>query len=412
MFDPSTIFHLEESPTLNLNRISKEREANGLKVYKFGFGESPFEPPQFVIDALSDNANLTHYSKVEGPRNLRQRISNFHNNANQLNLDPEQIIIGPGSKILIFSILRAIKSADVFLASPSWVSYRPQIEMCGHHLINIETTFEDRWRITLNNFKEALQKKQHKHSIIIINYPGNPDGLSYQEDEMSDLVQCFKDHNCVLISDEIYGLLNFNGNHQSFMSHYPECTIITSGLSKWCGAGGWRFGFAAFGSKLESLTNAVKGIGSETYSCVSSPVIAAAERAYQNFDEMKPYLNWQIAILQSLADYCYSELVAKGLICHPSVGGFYLFPDFENFREKLAKRGIINAVSLCKQLLDETGVALLPAQAFGMPPDSLQARLAYVDFKCSEELEAFSVATTAPQIKEGISKLNEWLTNL
>lgn len=168
---------INESPTLNVNRISKQREQDGLPVFKFGFGESPFEPPKEVISNLQEHADKTYYAKVEGDQALRKRISNFHFQSSGILSTADEVVVGPGSKILIYLIMLAIKDADVLVASPSWVSYRPQINLCGHNIINIPTSIEDRWRITPTNLKIAISEKQQKHTICIINYPGNPDGL-------------------------------------------------------------------------------------------------------------------------------------------------------------------------------------------------------------------------------------------
>ena len=410
--DYSDLHVLKESPTLNINRVSKEREKRGLPVYKFGFGESPFDPPKDVISSLKEHADKTYYAKVEGDEELREKISKFHYDACGIQSSADQVIVGPGSKILIYLIMLSIKDADVLVASPSWVSYRPQIDLCGHNLINIETSLDDRWRITPENLIKAFSQKLRKNTICIVNYPGNPDGLSYTNKEIEELIPIFKSTNCLVISDEIYALLHFANEHSSFQKYYPENTVVTTGLSKWCGAGGWRFGTAIFPEEKHVLQQAVLGLSSETFSCVSSPILKAASAAYHDYAEVKPYLDLQKHILEKIAKYCANTLNEHGIITIHSVGGFYLFPDFSNYREALNRRNIYTSTELCSRLLYDTGVALLPGTAFGMQEDQLLARLAYVDFKMDRHSDSdFKMNIHAIKLTKGIDQLIQWLSN-
>jgi aspartate aminotransferase len=133
---------------------------------------------------------------------------------------------------------------------------------------------------------------------MVFNYPGNPDGLTYTESELTALTTVFRKYNILVISDEIYGLLNHQGNHVSLARFYPEGTIITTGLSKWCGAGGWRLGVALLPTTIEEkLKKTMIGIASETYSCASTPVQYAAIDAYQIGPDVEAYLAHQRRIL-------------------------------------------------------------------------------------------------------------------
>ena len=378
---PEDYFKVGESKTLAINTLSKSMELQGRKIYKFGFGQSPFNPPQNAIDAFAKNVGLTNYSHVQGNIELRERIAHFHKQANGIDTSADDVLVAPGSKILIYSILLAIKNLDVFVPAPSWVSYRPQVELCQHHLINVTTNFEERWRVTPAGLRAAFKKKKRKNSILILNYPGNPDGLSYTENELKALAKTLRELNILVISDEIYALLNFNQSHHSLATFYPEGTITTTGLSKWCGAGGWRLGIALLGKNMDPLfKKALIGIASETYSCTSEPVQMAAIKAYEDFSKTETYLQQQIEILKTVGNFCHRELDKIGIRVHPPEGGFYLFPDFSNFQGKLNAKGIFTADQLCEQLLNETGVALLPGSAFGLKKEILAARLAYVDF--------------------------------
>jgi aspartate aminotransferase len=189
-----------------------------------------------------------------------------------------------------------------------------------------------------------------------------------------------------LLSDEIYGELHHDGRHVSIARFYPEGTIISSGLSKWCGAGGWRLGTFTFPSGLRWLRDAMATVASETYTATSAPIQYAAVRAFQGGMEIERYLLHSRRILKSLGSWIASHLLAAGVDIHQPHGAFYLFPDFTPHRDALRHRDIGTSEQLCERMLDETGVAMLPGSDFGRPAAELTARLAYVDFDGAQAL--------------------------
>ncbi len=401
---------VEESQTLLINTQSKILAEQNRKIIKFGFGQSPFLPPKNVLIALEKAVHHKEYSSVQGDPELRELMSEFHKQHNGLKVDSNNILLAPGSKILIFNILLAFEKADVFIPAPAWVSYAPQTKLAGHNMIRLNTTYKERWRVSSKSINEAVQFKQYRDSILILNYPGNPDGLTYEEDELIELANIAKSLNILVIADEIYGLLNHSNSHHSFANYYPERTITTTGLSKWCGAGGWRLGAAFLYNNIEpALKQALIGIGSETYSCAPTPIQIAAKTAYKNYGELTSYLDYQIQILKEIGNFCADRLNSSDIRVHSPQGGFYIFPDFSLLKEKLNNRGISTSKQLCELLLVETGVAMLPASAFGLDEEYLAARLAYVDFKEPEGRDEFNLHKHGPNIIEGIENICNWV---
>lgn len=402
--------NVQESQTLLINTLSQNLAAENKEIIKFGFGQSPFLPPKAVMEGLANAVHHKEYASVQGDPELRARMARFHEAHNGLRVAPDNILIAPGSKILLFNILLAFINADVFIPAPAWVSYAPQAELAGHHIIKLETSFAERWRISAQTLHQAAQHKKHKASILILNYPGNPDGLTYTQTELQDIARAAKALDILVIADEIYGLLSHDHPHLSFAQYYPEKTITTTGLSKWCGAGGWRFGAALLYDNIEpAFKKALLGIGSETYSCAPSPVQMAAKVAYQDYEKITDYLDYQNQILRQVGTYCAEGLHAAGINVHPPQGGFYLFPDFSPYQEKLHSRGINTSNKLCERLLQESGVALLPASAFGFPEDYLAARLAFVDFEEPGQDKPFDLPKHGPRIITGIEQISTWI---
>ena len=404
---------VEESQTLLINAQTKKRISENEQIIKFGFGQSPFLPPAKVIEALRTAAPRKEYSSVQGELRLREKMAAFHKDHNGLKVSPENILIAPGSKILLFNILMSFEKADVYLPAPSWVSYAPQIKLAGHNLISMATDFENNWRVTADSLRAAAAHKKQGPTIMIINYPGNPDGLSYDEEQLKKLADEARKQDILVISDEIYGLLDHSRNHKSFVSYYPEKTITTTGLSKWCGAGGWRFGAAFLYDNIEpAFKQALIGIGSETYSCAPMPVQMAALSAYDSYADIDNYIEHQLTILRKVGQYCCDKLNAANLRVHKPMGGFYLFVDFSFYKEQLVARGIKSSTQLCEALLSEAKVALLPGGAFGMKADAFVTRLAYVDFEPPIDGKEFDLEVHGQNIMTGINSMTTWLSQL
>lgn len=401
---------VQESQTLLINSQSKRLEEDNVDIVKFGFGQSPFLPPKPVQHALRGAVHHKEYTSVQGDQTLRELIATFHQEHNGLKTHPENILIAPGSKILIFNILLAFQKADIFIPAPAWVSYAPQAQLIGHNTIKVASCREQKWRVTPESLEVSLQSKQHKESVLILNYPGNPDGLTYTEDELEAIANHSHKNNMLVIADEIYGLLDHGMSHHSFANYYPEWTITTTGLSKWCGAGGWRFGAALLSDKLASdMKQTLIGIGSETYSCAPAPVQVAAKEAYKSFQDMRGYIKWQTSILSQLGNHCADKLNEANISTFHPQGGFYLFPDFSHYQEKLKSLNIRTSADMCQRILQDAGVAILPGSAFGMPEKELVARLAYVDFQSPNEESKFIAEEHAPKVLMGIRRLSEWV---
>jgi len=378
---------LSQSATLAINEASREMAATGREVYRLGLGQSPFPVPEVVTQALRDHAHEKDYLPVKGLRPLRESVANYHRRAEGIEVDAENILIGPGSKELMF-IVQLTYYGDLVIPTPSWVSYAPQAHIIGRQIRWVPTRAENDWRLMPEELDRVCRTDPTRPRIIILNYPSNPTGDTYTLDELKELAAVARKYRVVLLSDEIYGELQHDGEHVSIARYYPEGTIISSGLSKWCGAGGWRLGTFCFPSSLRWLQDAMAVVASETFTSTSAPIQFAAIRAFDGGPEIEQYLTQCRAILRLLGRDLWTRLRDCGVSVTPPSGGFYLFPDFSPLRDKLAERGIHDSETLCRRLLEESGVALLPGNAFGRPPEELSTRLAYVDFDGEAALKA------------------------
>ena len=401
---------LKPSSTLRINEISKKLETEGKKIYKFGFGQSPFKVPDDVVNELKKNANQNQYLPMQGLSELRSVISKYESNKNNQNYKVENIIIGPGTKELMF-LLQQIFDGDILLPAPSWVSYAPQALISRNKTHWITTTRENNWFPTSEEIEKIILKNnKDKNYLLFLNSPNNPSGQICSN--LKEISNIAKKYNILILSDEIYSELSFNENYRSISQFYPEKTIISTGLSKWCGAGGWRLGYFIIPEALKELRDSLKILASETFSSVSAPIQYAAIAAYSNnHDE---YINNSRSILKAVGEYVYNNLKSNTISINKPQGGFYLMPEF------LIKK-FSTSEEMCSDILKKTGVALLPGSDFGFAKELMIARLSFTDFngqefmdyvKKNNKLDINSISKFAPKIIEGTNKLKLWSESL
>lgn len=380
---------LTPSATLAIQERSNALLAEGRTVYKLGLGQSPFPVPLPVIEALRAHAAEKDYLPVRGLHELRAAVARYHRLRDGLARGPADILIGPGSKELMFQLQICFRG-ELLIPTPAWVSYAPQARIVNRQMRYLPTSPSDGFRVRPEALAAICEADPGTPRLLVLNYPSNPVSSSYGRAHLLELAEACREHGVVVMSDEIYGELHYEGTHASIARFYEEGTIVSSGLSKWCGAGGWRLGTFSFPQRLRRLLDAMAAVGSETYSSTSAPIQYAAIRAFRGGPAIEQYLVSARRVLACLMRWAAGEIRKVGVLVAEPEGAYYLFPDFAPLRDKLAARGVKTDVDLCKKLLDDTGVAALPGTCFGMPEESLYMRLALVDFDGARAIEAAS----------------------
>ena len=398
--------NLEPSSTLKINEISKELEDSGKEIFKFGFGQSPFEIPTNIVSALKDNANHNIYLPMQGMKKLRDVIAKHVSKKKKYEYTSENIIIGPGTKELMF-LLQILFDGEILLPAPSWVSYYPQANLGRNKVHWIQTKRENNWFPTAQDIEEVVSKNKETNYLLFLNSPNNPSGLICNNlEEISSIV---KKYNILILSDEIYSELTFESSFKSISNFCPEKTIISDGLSKWCAAGGWRLGYFVIPKNLNLLMEKIKVLASETFSSVSAPIQYAAITAYNS--DQSEYLKKARTILKGVGNYIHEILKSNNTIVNKPEGGFYLMPEFVN-------KNFSNSSKMCNDVLIKTGVALLPGTDFGLPPEKMIARLSFTDFdgkkfmqnlKNNTKVDENLLRKFAPKIVEGTKRLKGWV---
>ena len=399
---------LEPSSTLKINEISKELEDKGEKIFKFGFGQSPFQIPKDIVNALKDNAYQNKYLPMQGLMELRETVAKYTSAKKNYIYKSENVIIGPGSKELMF-LLHVLFDGEIILPAPSWVSYAPQAILGRNKIQVIQTKRENNWFPTGAEIEEIILKDKNKKYLLFLNSPNNPSGQVCEN--LEEISKIAKKYNLIILSDEIYSELSFEKNFKSISSFCPENTIISTGLSKWCGAGGWRLGYFIVPDSLNILRDSISVLASETFSAVSAPIQYAAITAY--LSDHSEYINNSRNILKAVGNYVYETLKSNKVLINKPQGGFYLMPEFLN-------KNFSTSSEMCDDILNETGVVLLPGSDFGFDKKKMLARLSFTDFDGEEfmsqivneqEIDKKLILKLAPKVVEGVNKLKKWSTS-
>jgi len=377
-----SVERLSYSPTLEINETIKALRDKGTQVLHMGFGESPFPVHPKIQAALAANADKNMYLPSAGIPELRQSAIDFFSTAFGFEGAGAEAVIGPGSKELIYDIQLAL-DGDLLLPVPSWVSYAPQASLIKDAVIKIPTNLAENYHITARSLEEAILRAESKGlnpRKLLLNYPNNPTGLDIPSSQLEPIARVCAEHQLIVISDEIYGLVSFGGEHVSLAKFYPQGTIVTSGLSKHLSLGGYRLGVAVFPESLSEVHDAVVRIASETWSTVSAPIQFAALEAFGDDPSIHEYIQTCTHIHSLISGYVHGEITSLGIPYPELQGAFYLYPDFEPFRGLLKDRGVETSEDLTRVLIEEMQVATLPGTAFNDDPENLRLRIACCDF--------------------------------
>jgi aspartate aminotransferase len=396
---------LKPSSTLLINETSRKLEEQGKKIYKFGFGQSPFKVPEDVVRELKNNAHQNKYLPMQGLSELRSAVAKYTSKKKNYNYKSQNVIIGPGSKELMF-LLHVLFDGEIILPAPSWVSYAPQAILGRNKVQILQTKRENNWFPTASEIEEIVLKDKNKNYLLFLNSPNNPSGQICEN--LEEIASIAEKYNLIILSDEIYSELSFMDNYKSISNFCPEKTIISTGLSKWCGAGGWRLGYFLVPDSLIEIKNMINVLASETFSAVSAPIQYAAIKAYEQ-DHSK-YINKSKNILGAIGNYVYENLRSNKVLINKPQGGFYLMPEFLN-------KKFNSSSEMCDSILNDTGVALLPGSDFGFEQTKMLARLSFTDFDGQEfmnkiednqNIDNDEINRFAPKIVEGVDKLKKW----
>jgi aspartate aminotransferase len=370
------------SATLAANDALAARRRLGQPVLPMAFGEAGLPVLASLADALAAAADQGGYGPVAGLPVLREAAAGYWTRRH-LPTRADDVVCGPGSKPLLFGLLMAI-GADVAVPCPSWVSYAAQASLIGvrAHLVPSpagEGGVCDPGMLAAAATAAAAGGRPIRS--VLVTLPDNPTGLVARPATVRALCQVAAEHNLIIISDEIYRDLIHDpaADVLSPAAVAPRRTVVTTALSKSLALGGWRIGAARLpaGPVGDDLRDALLGAASEIWSAPAAPIQHAAAYAFSEPPEISERISASRSLHATVARAVAGRFAAAGLLVPPPQAAFYLYPDFEPWRDYLRSvRGVITGAELAAHLLEHYGAGVLAGSAFGEDASALRVRVA------------------------------------
>jgi len=386
---------IEMPENLKLNTFLQEFHSDchkpecGFGFYGFAFGQSPFAVPKIMQEALIKNSNKGEYAAVPGIPELRNAISKYNKHYFHMDVAPERIYVGPGTKELIFNLLE-ILHGTVILPTPAWLGYLPQIRFLqkNYHMLSTRANK----KISPSDLRKLALRLQDRQKILILNNPNNPTGLLYDQLELEEIADVCREQNIVVISDEIYAQTTFNfSKFVSMGKIYPEGTFVTNGLSKSHAAGGYRLGYVVFPQHTTELKSQFKKILATEYTAVSTPIQHAAVAGFEISKEMDEYFEITRNIHHIMGEYTHDVLLEiDGVKATKPDATFYLLADFNAFATDLQKVKISTSQKLSESLMVHPyHTAIVGGDSLVLERTDYSARIAYVDYDGAKVYENY-----------------------
>ncbi|MEM7014182.1 MAG: pyridoxal phosphate-dependent aminotransferase [Verrucomicrobiota bacterium] len=382
-FVAERIQQLTPSMTLSITSQAKKMRDEGIDVCSFGAGEPDFDTPDFIKAAAADalHEGKTKYTPAAGIPELREAIAEKLLLENNVEYDKQQVIVNNGAKHSLFNAMTAVcdPGDEVIIPAPYWVSYPEMVRTAGAEPVIVETKFENGWKMTPDEFEDAMSPRT---KMVIINSPGNPTGAVYSKEELAKLGEVASYEDILIISDEIYEKLIYNEReHVSIASISEELknlTITINGFSKAYSMTGWRLGYTAAPPEIAKAISAIQSHTTSNPCSFAQYGALAAVKADQNFvgdmrDEFDMRRQYMLNRLQGI----------KNVKVVEPEGAFYFLVDTSATE--------IKSVNLAEKLLSRYHVAAVPGIAFG---HDYSVRLSY--------------ATGLDVIKEGLDRFEDF----
>ena len=377
---------LKPSATIAAAAKAKALKTQGINVYDFTLGEPDFNTPEHIQQAAiaAMKAGHTHYTPSGGLPELKKAICKAYIRDYGIEYKPEQVVVSNGAKHAIHNVLTALcgPGDEVIIPAPYWVSYSALVELTGATPVIVQTTEANGWKMTAEQFQDAMTPRT---KMVIINSPGNPTGAVYTREELQSIVDVAADEEILILSDEIYEKLTYDGAEHVSVASLPgaaNLTITVNGFSKAYSMTGWRLGYIGAPEPIAKAIDAIQSHSTSNACSFSQKGGFAALKGDQKpvaemREEFEMRRNYMLSRLES---------IAKISVVKPQ-GAFYVLVN-------VSKLGLSSA-NFAERLLSKHQVAVIPGIAFG---NDSTIRLSY--------------ATSLDVIKKGLDRIEEFCKTL
>lgn len=388
--------NISPSITLSITAKANELKKQGVDVVSFGAGEPDFNTPENIINAAikAMKDGKTKYTPAGGILELKETICKKFKKDNNLDYKPSQITISTGAKQCLANAFMAILNPgdEVLIPIPYWVSYPELVKLSDGVPVFVETKKENNYKYTVEDLEKVVTEKT---KAILINSPNNPTGTIYNEEELQKIADFAKKHNLLIISDEIYEKLIYDGEkHVSIASLNEDAfnrTLVINGVSKTYSMTGWRIGYIAASEEITKVMTSIQSHMTSNANTIAQ--YAAIEALNGPMEDLKK----MVAEFENRRNFMLDKLSKiSGLSIIKPSGAFYIMIDISDYFNKVFKGNKIkNSLDFAKVLLDEEKVAVIPGAGFGL-----------------DDYIRLSYATSMNVIETGIDRISTFLSKI
>lgn len=379
----SRLAGVSESGTVKMADRAKELQSRGVNVISFSIGEPDFNTPSHIVDAAVEamRDGYTKYTPAAGLPELREAIAEKLRNENGIDAMASEVVVTPAKHAIFMSIFALVeRGEEVLVPDPGWVSYEPMVRMSEAVPVPVKADEETGFRVTAEAVEEKVTGKTR---MIVLNSPSNPTGSVSTREDIEGICEIAREHNLVILSDEIYEKIIFSGRHLSPASIVPEQTITVNGFSKTYAMTGWRLGYLHARKKyLEGILK----VQTHTMTCAVSFAQKAAVAALKGPQDT---VTSMVSEFRRRRDFVIGELKRmEGVEVTEPQGAFYVFPRYGSG---------LNSEQMAELLLEKAHVAVTPGIAFGSE---------------GEKHFRISYATSMDRLRQGLENMKEAMQHL
>lgn len=384
------VLNMEESVTLAASARAKALKAEGRDILSLTLGEPDFVTPKNIQDAAIEaiqNGKASFYTVASGLPELKDAINSYMENFYGYSINRNQVVVATGAKFILYTLFTTVLNPgdEVIIPTPCWVSYVDQVKMVDGVPVTVATTESNHFKATVEQLEAA---RTEKTKVLLLNSPSNPTGMIYTRDELEAIGNWAVEHNILILADDIYGRLVYNGNEFTPISSISEAirkqTVVVNGVSKTYAMTGWRVGFAV--AEEEIISGMAKVISQTTSNLTAVSQYAAIEALtgpQDSIETMRQAFEERLNTIYPLLNEVPGFEVIK------PQGAFYLFP---NVKKAMEMKGYTDVTAFTTAILEEVGVALVTGAGFGAPEN---VRLSY--------------ATDLDTLKDAVNRLKAFM---
>ena len=386
------VLKMEESVTLASDAKAKKLKEEGKDILFLTLGQPDFHTPENIQDAAVEairDGRASFYTVASGLPVLKAAVNTYFERYYGYSVSPNQVTFATGAKFSLYTFFMAVLNPgdEVIIPTPYWVSYGDQVLMAEGVPVYVKGHQVNDFKVSVEQLEEA---RSEKTKVLVLNSPSNPTGMIYSKEELLAIGNWAVEHDILILADDIYGRLVYNGNEFVPISSLSEAirkqTVVINGVSKAYAMTGWRVGYAVGDPEIIGAMSKLTGQTTSNLTAVSQyATIEALTGPQDSVEVMRQAFEERLNTIYPLL------CEVPGFDVIKPQGAFYLFP---NVKKAMEMKGYTDVTEFATAILEEVGVALITGAGFGAPEN---VRLSY--------------ATDLETLKEAVRRLHQFMEN-